>query len=183
MGLHVFRVQRSPCWLCLPSFQKTLAGYKFWRPPWGEPQLKLDGTDLSGPSLPTSWQTMKALVTWYLAQGKSVGEVIIPFENGVTIANVSLRHLKDNNKSTGNWVVVNITREINWPRFLRSLWMQPGASKSGKQNSATACLVCGSAGGLEALQELWSHSSLLGQNFSESTYVIPGYTWGRFILI
>ena len=101
-GLAFFQGPEVPL-LTLPSiFPENPGWLQILTTPMRESQLKLGGTDLSGPSLPTSWQTMKALVTWYLAQGESVGEVIIPFENGVTIANVSLRHLKDNNKSIGN---------------------------------------------------------------------------------
>lgn len=152
--------------LCTPPHQKILAGSKSWPPRWGESQPTLGGTDLSRPSLPTSWQTREALATWYLVQIESVGEVITPVENMVINANLSLRHLKDI-KSIGNWIVIDTTMGIGWPRFLRSLWILPWSSKPaiGKMVPHPV-LVCGSGGAwLEAHQGLWSHRSMLYQFF------------------
>lgn len=85
MGSHPFQGAEAPCGLDLPSSPENPARFQTLAGPHEE--------NHSPPSVsPTSpWQTVKA-------QGESVGEVISPVENGLTIANLSLRHLKDNSK-------------------------------------------------------------------------------------
>ena len=66
---------------------------------------------------------------------------------------------------TGNWVVMSITRETDGPRFLGSLWMESWPSKSGKQNSVTSCLLCGSTGASRQSRSTVPRFNVVGPEF------------------